>query len=682
MNTNRIRLLALCFCFQVAFSCAAIAFAQTTIDSVRNFNEVAISPTGNRVAWVESVASQAGARNGTAIFVSDYASDHVNDLKSSHSKPHRVSAGDSARNEQDIAWAPDGKRLAFLSDADTSGQNELYVADADGENLKKLTSLTGFLSDPTWSPDGKSVAFLFTENAPRAAGPLQPMTAETGQVESKIYEQRLTVVDVASGNVRQLSPADMYVYEYDWSPDNKSFAVIAAHGAGDPNWWVAKLYTFGLAETGLTEIYKPHWQIAKPRWSPDGKSIAFIEGLMSDEGSTGGDIFVVPAGQGSASQKSARNVTPGIAASPNGIFWKSSNEILFTENIDGESGVSSVELSSGKVSKLWSGPESLTVSFSADGGNSAVLRSSPAHASEVWVGPIGKWQQLTHYNDDIHPQWGEMKSVHWASDGPSDAMHIQGWLLYPRDYNSSRRYPMVVVTHGGPAAGVRPAWPRRGFNTYELSARGYFVLYPNPRGSYGQGEKFTQGNIKDFGYGDFRDIMAGVDEVVKTLPVDNQRLGITGWSYGGYMTMWAVTQTNRFAAAVAGAGLSNWLSYYGENDIDEWMIPYFGASVYDDPAVYAKSAPMTFIKNVKTPTLVLVGERDGEVPEPQSREFWHALKTLGVETQLVVYPGEGHAFLQPAHQRDVTDRLLGWFDRYLKTDLKADAKADAAASHP
>jgi dipeptidyl aminopeptidase/acylaminoacyl peptidase len=672
MNTNRSRLLVVFF--YVVFCCTAIAFAQTAVHSARNFRQVAISPDGNRIAWVEPTVGEAGARDGTAIFVSDY----VEDLKSSSSKPQRISAAGSARSEQDVAWAPDSKRLAFLSDADSSGQNQLYVADADGGSVHKLTNLTGFLSDPAWSPDGKTLAILFTENAPRAAGPLQPMTPETGQVESKIYEQRLTVVDVASGNVRQVSPANMYVYEYDWSADSKNFAIIAAHGAGDPNWWVAKLYTLGLAEANLTEVYKPHWQIAKPRWSPDGKSIAFIEGLMSDEGSTGGDIFVVLASGESANERNAHNVTPEIAASPNGIFWKSSDEILFTENIDGESGISSADLASGKISKLWSGPESLTVSFSADRANSAVLRSSPAHASEVWVGPVGKWLQLTHYNDDIHPQWGEMKNLHWMSDGT----HIQGWLLYPCDYNSSRRYAMVVVTHGGPAAGVRPAWPGRGFNTYELSAHGYFVLYPNPRGSYGQGEKFTQGNIKDFGYGDFRDIMAGVDEVVKTLPVDNQRVGITGWSYGGYMTMWAVTQTNRFAAAVAGAGLSNWLSYYGENDIDEWMIPYFGASVYEDPAVYAKSSPMTFIKNVKTPTLVLVGERDGEVPEPQSREFWHALKTLGVETQLVVYPGEGHAFLQPAHQRDATERLVGWFDHHLKADLKADQKTGESASRP
>ncbi len=193
-------------------------------------------------------------------------------------------------------------------------------------------------------------------------------------------------------------------------------------------------------------------------------------------------------------------------------------------------------------------------------------------------------------------------------------------------------------------------------------ASGYVVLLPNPRGSFGQGEAFTKANVKDFGYGDFRDILAGVDAAVAKAPVDAKRVGVWGWSYGGYMTMWAVTQTERFRAAVAGAGLSNWQSYYGENSIDQWMIPFFGASVYDDPSIYARSSPITFIKNVKTPTLVVVGDRDGEVPAPQSFEFWHALKTLGVKTQLVVYPNEGHAIRNPEHRRDIARRLVMWFD--------------------
>jgi dipeptidyl aminopeptidase/acylaminoacyl peptidase len=188
---------------------------------------------------------------------------------------------------------------------------------------------------------------------------------------------------------------------------------------------------------------------------------------------------------------------------------------------------------------------------------------------------------------------------------------------------------------------------------------------PNPRGSYGQGEKFTQANVKDFGYGDLRDILTGVDAVEKEYPVDDNRIGITGWSYGGFMTMFAVTQTQRFKAAVAGAGISNWLSYYGENSIDQWMIPFFGASVYDDPAIYARSSAINFIKKVKTPTLIVVGDRDGECPAPQSFEFWHALRAQGVTTELVVYPDEGHHFADPAHSRDVLQRALSWFQQQM-----------------
>ena len=257
----------------------------------------------------------------------------------------------------------------------------------------------------------------------------------------------------------------------------------------------------------------------------------------------------------------------------------------------------------------------------------------------------------------MKPAWGEARNVHWMNDG----MRIQGWLLLPKDYDASKKYPLVVTVHGGPSAACTSRWSTA---NGAASAMGWFVLCPNPRGSYGQGEAFTQGNVKDFGGGDFRDIMAGIDALAKEYPIDLNRLGIHGHSYGGYMTMWAETQTNRFTAAVAGAGLSDWLSYYGENDIDAWMVPFFGASVYDDPAVYARSSPIEFVKKVKTPTLILVGDRDGEVPAPQSFEWWHALKTLGVPVEFVVYPNEGHAISQPEHRHDYELRTLEWFEKW------------------
>ena len=246
------------------------------------------------------------------------------------------------------------------------------------------------------------------------------------------------------------------------------------------------------------------------------------------------------------------------------------------------------------------------------------------------------------------------------------SIHVQGWLLYPANYDKSRSYPMIVMVHGGPASAVLPRWPSVGFGGVPFSPLGYFVFMPNPRGSYGQGEAFTRANIRDFGHGDLRDILAGVDTVIARYPVDPRRLGLTGWSYGGFMTMWAVTQTRRFRAAVAGAGLSDWLSYTGENGISAWMVPYFGATVYEDPAVYARSSPMNFITHARTPMLIVVGERDAECPAPQSFEYWRGLQHDGVKARLVVYPDEGHHFANPAHQADVLRRSVAWFDEFLE----------------
>jgi dipeptidyl aminopeptidase/acylaminoacyl peptidase len=349
-----------------------------------------------------------------------------------------------------------------------------------------------------------------------------------------------------------------------------------------------------------------------------------------------------------------------MKASASALFWRSPGEILFTEYVDGEEGVAALD-ASGKIRTLWRGP-AVVAKFSAakQGPWSAAIRSSFLEPPEVVAGPIGAWTPLTHANAGIRPLWGEGRSLTWKSDG----QRVQGWLLSPLDRDPSGKSPMVVSVHGGPSAAATPAWPSRWAAV--LSSQGDFVFLPNPRGSFGQGEAFTRGNVKDFGHGDFRDIDRGVDAALAAAPIDPKRLGICGWSYGGYMTMWAVTQTNRYRAAVAGAGIVSWQSYYGQNRIDQWLVPFFGASVYDDPDVYARSSPITFIKKAKTPTLVLHGDRDSEVPTPQGYEFWHALKTLGVPTTLVIYENEGHSISDPKHQLDRDRRLVAWFDRYLR----------------
>ncbi|HWY05412.1 MAG TPA: S9 family peptidase [Candidatus Acidoferrales bacterium] len=624
----------------------------------QHFDQAAISPDGKRVAWVEIRADDDGAPTGKQdIFLQDV---------SAPGKPMRVTAGAPTAhfNEGNVAWSPDSKQIAFISDAVKSGQPQLYVSSASGGPVHKLTSVKGFLAGPKWSPDGKSVAVLFTENATREAGPLVAETPETGEIKDAFFEQRLAIVDAASCNLRQVTPADTYIYEYDWAPDGNSIVLTAAKGNGDSNWYIAELFAVNVASAEMQSLYKPKLQIAHPAISPDGQSIAFIEGLMSDEDSVGGDVFLI-----SRSGGAPRNLTPERKASAVVVAWTSDAKIIDMENVDGESSVARIDPGSGRIDSLFHAPELLTsgfwstsLSLTPDGKTAAFVRSSFQDPPEVWAGPMGMWKQVTHRNEGIKAEWGDAKSLHWKNDGFS----VQGWLIYPKNFDAAKKYPLVVCVHGGPGDGVQPNWPSAHAYEMALPEHGYFLLLPNPRGSFGEGEAFTRANVRDFGYGDWRDVMAGVDEAIRVAPIDPQRLGLTGWSYGGYMTMWGVTQTDRFRAAMAGAGIANWSSYYGENKIDQWMIPFFGKSVYDDPEVYARSAPLTFIKKVKTPTLVIVGDSDGECPTPQSYEFWHALKTLGVKTELVVYEREGHMFMKPEHLRDVMSRTVDWFDEYLK----------------
>lgn len=224
---------------------------------------------------------------------------------------------------------------------------------------------------------------------------------------------------------------------------------------------------------------------------------------------------------------------------------------------------------------------------------------------------------------------------------------------------------MVTNVHGGPAAAAIPGFSGPGVQS-ELLERGWAVFRPNPRGSFGQGERFAAANVRDLGYGDLRDILAGIDAAEHQAPIDDARLALEGGSYGGFMTMFAITQTNRFKAAVAAAGISNWESYYGENGIDGWLLPYFGASVYDDPAVYARSSAINFIHNAHTPTFAYVGERDIECPASQTVEFWHAMKAFGVPTSIMIYPGEGHGLRDPTHAEDAMQRTLRWLEKYLQ----------------
>ncbi|HVC47857.1 MAG TPA: S9 family peptidase [Terracidiphilus sp.] len=664
--------------------------------------EVAVSPDGSRIAWVvfERGAGRGGGRGGAGIVVAP-----MSDL----TKTMRVTArtnDDQRCREGEIAWEPDGKALAFFSDcASDDGQEDLYLSQLDGQAPRRLTELKGYEKSPAWSPDGSEIAFLYVQGATRPSGALaaeKPWAGVIGEDNIEVQRVAVTEVDRPEPNATEVTPKNLHVFEFDWKPDSKGLAYIAADPPGENNWWVAKLYAEPVArglefggKTGRPIVGggKPRvvldpktvsgplhgLQIAVPKWSPDGKVIALIGGLMSDQGSTGGDVWVVSAEGGQP-----RDITAGRPTSPAWLEWDGNENLYVSELAGGDEQLTRFHLAGDRVKggavsfgapvfsfagSVGDGRLRMSLSSTADRRLFVFAGSTFERAPEIYGARPGRTMagtngamQLTHLNDGVMPAWGNAASVRWRNEG----FHVQGWLMLPKDYDPAKKYPLIVEVHGGPAAAVSPRWGGGGgLSPQAFSAVGYFVLQPNPRGSFGQGEAFTQANRKDFGYGDLRDILAGVTKVEETYPIDPARVGITGWSYGGFMTMFAITQTGRFRAAVSGAGLSDWLSYYGENSIDQWMIPYFGASVYDDPAVYAKSSAINSIKRAHTPTLVVVGDRDGECPAPQSFEFWHALKDEHVPTELVVYPNEGHGFVNPEHRRDVMVRAVEWFAKYM-----------------
>jgi dipeptidyl aminopeptidase/acylaminoacyl peptidase len=625
-----------------------LAGTASSIQAAHKFDSLAMAPKGDLLAAVESN----GEPNAHAAIILRSTSDG-----------HVVRTIDPCAKcgYSDLAFASDGA-LAFLSRDRVGGTTALDVADSTGR-VRTVATIKGVAQNPHFSPDGKRLALLVTLNAAKEIGATQAGVRQVGEIGETHDEQRIAVfaVDgsVAEDAVKPISPAGRYVYEYDWTPDSRGFVASTVLGNGDDNWWVARIDAIDAESGAVRQIARPNTQVRFPRISPDGKTVAYVGGLMSDYGSVGGDVWTVPFIGGAPS-----NRTPGYKATVTSLRWLGSG--LFGTVLAGAD-AAIVRFEPDKdAAVLWRKPASLDASdgkavFSADGRFAASVVQDYEHADAIYAGPIKALRQITHVNDALSALVSA-RSVRWTNGGFS----IQGWLLAPRNADPAASAPMIVNVHGGPASASTPNYIAEGGITADLIKAGYYVFLPNPRGSYGQGEAFTAANKRDFGGGDLKDILAGIDAVEKVAPIDENRLGLMGGSYGGFMSMWANTQTSRFKGIVAGAGLSNWISYYGTNGIDQWMIPFFGKSMYDDSKAYWDVSAIQFIKQAKTPTFIYVGERDIEVPPTQSIEYWHGLKAMGVPTTLVIYPEEGHRLRDPANSADMRKRTVAWFDKYVK----------------
>ena len=629
------------------------------------------SGSGRRVHLFQSVALSPNGQTVASIEYDEPAHDGDKPVKALVLRSTSGGDGVSVRlpcptgpecKPSDPVFSPDSRHVAFVLEQPKDSKTTLFEVNPDGTGLVQRLAFSGQIGGLRYGPKG-DLAMLAIAGEHKKAGAIEAGAPLSGEIKEATYEQRLAVLQ--AGGLRFVSPANLYVYEFDWRPGG--FVATAAPGNGDDNWWVAKLWSFPM-QGGGTVLYTPpaSQQLASPIVSPDGRAVAFIGGIMSDFGSTGGDAYRLSLDAGARPV----NLTPGIKASVTAIDWRGQQGLVATVLKGSDTALLELGQPSAHPRELWRGADwptaggwSLSMRFAGE--MAAAIHQSFTRPPEIEVGRIGHWHDLTSVNDGITAP-ANARSLTWKSDG----YDVQGWLLTPKGASSGPRRAMITNVHGGPSAASTPYFLTEQRELWLLNA-GYDLFLPNPRGSFGQGEAFTRANIKDFGYGDLRDILRGVDAAIASAPIDPHRLGLTGYSYGGYMTMWAVTQTNRFKAAVAGAGVSDWLSYYGENGIDKWMIPFFGASVYDDPAVYAKSSPINFIKNVRTPTFVYVGSLDLECPMPQSQEFWHALQALGVPTKLVVYPGQGHGMQSATDRADAKRRTLAWFGRWLGTGKSA-----------
>ncbi len=447
------------------FSMAQTAQLTEQLGKTVLYGDIALSPDGAHVAWVQSTA--ATTSNQTYIkATSGNSSAAVVNLEAA-----------AERLDADPAWSPDSKTVAFFSTAGEKDQRQLWTVSGDGSNPRKLTHLKGYAARPRWSHDGKQIAFFYIEEA-SGGGPLMAAPTNTGVIDTAIHNQRIAILDLATEKLQQVSPPNLHIYNYDWSPDDQKFVVTAAPGPGDNNWWIAQIYAIDIAKGEATSIYKPSLQIAVSRWSPDGKSIAFIEGLMSDEGFHGGDLFTI-----SADGHDIFNRTEKRKSSITSLFWLTPDCILITEVIGGGSAISELTLSDNSARTIWKAAEHIhafgnfpNFALSKDGKFAAAARSSYETPPEVWTGPIGEWRQLTKNNTALSPSWGKAESLQWTNEG----FDIQGWLLPPARVESGKKYPMVVLIHGGPSSATTPEWPAS-FGMARaiiaaLSSHGYYVL--------------------------------------------------------------------------------------------------------------------------------------------------------------------------------------------------------------
>ncbi|GLC24247.1 S9 family peptidase [Roseisolibacter agri] len=656
-----LRRLAAALPLALAPALASVAAAQAPrpmtpedVMGVRGVSGPQLSPDGQWIAYVVSVTDTVENAVDSDVWL----------VRTDGSAPARRLTT-SKKSDGSPRWSPDGRRLAFVSAREERPQ--IFVLDPNGGEAERLTDAKTAVSAFQWSPDGRRIAYVAARTPTADEERRQKAKDDAIVVDSLFPHTRLWILDVAERKARELVQGDFSVGDPQWSPDGRQLAYVvtptpkADDGSKSDVWVVA---ADGSAQP--RKLTDNPGSDASPRWSPDGQSIAFLTraGTSADVGML--RLAVMPAAGGASRVVTA----PDFAYQPSDPSWSRDGRTLrFEANTRTTGNVFTVPASGGTPRALFTDAAWLgDADVSDDGATIALLRSDLRTPPDVHVARVGARgatapRRLTDHNPQVRTlAIGRTETLRYRGH---DGLEVEGLVIYPADFKPGQRYPLVTQVHGGPAGAWLDRFPSNyGSYAHVWTGRGWIVFQPNPRGSTGYGEAFLRANIRDWGNGDYRDIQIGIDSLVARGVADPQRLAQAGWSYGGYMTAWTLTQTQRFKAVMVGAGLTNMESMYGTNDIPSTLDGYFGGTPYDNVEEYRKRSAMTFIKQAKTPTLILHGQQDMRVPTGQAQELYLGLKRNGVPVSLVFYPREGHGLGEPRHQLDKMRRELAWMTRW------------------
>ena len=614
-----------------------------------------ISPDGSMVAYTVTEALMEGEK-------SEYLT-HVWIAAADGSWNRQFTFGEkSASNPQ---FSPDGDWLAF--NTSRSGENQIWVMSVHGGEAQQLTELEQGVGSWAWSPGGDRIALTARDPETKEDKDRKKEKRDVILVDQDFKYSHLYTVDAdpsTDDDPRRITGGEFHVTGFDWSPDG---TLIAFSHAADPriNSSITQDVSVVPSDSGAVRTLVD-WEGAdrSPRFSPDGEWIAFVSDGGQVERVGLGDVFLVPTTGGALSP-----LAHTYNRSASLVDWALGGEEVFVAESRGTYRVLYRLPTDGSEPSLETPAEVVTggFSFSADQSRMAFTLEDPDHPEDVFVvdRPDFIPAQITDVNGHLDiPPMGRTELLTWTS---SDGREIEGLLTYPVGHTPGTEVPLVLQVHGGPAGVFSQSYTggRQLYMTQVFAQRGYAVLRPNPRGSTGYGKEFRYANIMDWGYGDFEDLMSGVDHVLEMGVAHPDSLLLMGWSYGGYMTSFAVTKTDRFKAASMGAGLPNLISMVTTTDIPDYLAAHMGGEFWDDYETYEKHSAMYRIKNVTTPTQVIHGANDLRVPFTQGQEFYVALERRGVPTEMVVYPRSGHGPGEPKFLMDVTPRILTWFEKHM-----------------